>query len=64
MVSSASLYRNIETKNVVVVGAGLAGLTAARKLQDLGHNVIVYEVRNRPGGRIWTDRTALPNSVG
>lgn len=37
-------------KKVAVVGAGPAGLTAARNLALLGHQVIVYEKHNKPGG--------------
>lgn len=44
---------------VVIVGAGLAGLAAARMLQDRGRNVVVLEARDRIGGRIWTNTTAL-----
>jgi monoamine oxidase len=37
---------------VIVVGAGLAGLSAARDLMNAGTDVIVVEARNRPGGRV------------
>jgi monoamine oxidase len=41
-------------KRTVVIGAGLAGLAAARELQNQGHEVVVVEARDRIGGRIWT----------
>jgi hypothetical protein len=42
---------------VIVVGAGIAGLSAARMLSDRGIAVIVLEARDRIGGRISTDRS-------
>jgi monoamine oxidase len=43
---------------VIVAGAGLAGLTAARALVRRGADVRVIEARNRIGGRAWTFRAA------
>lgn len=41
--------------DVIVIGAGIAGLTAARDLAKLGYEVLVLEARDRVGGRIDTN---------
>jgi monoamine oxidase len=46
----------LQGKSVLIVGAGLAGLSAAVDLRDRGVNVTVLEARNRVGGRVWTLR--------
>ncbi len=43
-----------ELHDVVVIGAGMAGLSAARRLSDGGHDVVVVEGRERLGGRLHT----------
>ncbi|RAU97565.1 monoamine oxidase [Mycobacterium colombiense] len=45
-----------DTTSILVVGAGMAGLSAARSLADAGRPVRVIEARGRIGGRICTDR--------
>ena len=41
-------------KDVVIVGAGMAGLVAARELARVGHRVKIVEMQNRIGGRVKT----------
>lgn len=47
-------YANIRKSKVVVIGAGLAGLTTAYRLNKAGIDVDIYEARPRIGGRIFT----------
>src|SRR6201986_3602660 len=55
----------IWTADVVVVGAGFAGLTTARELMRLGHDVLVLEGRDRVGGRSHTGHVAgIPVDMG
>jgi len=51
--AGAASRKRSRRADVVVVGAGLAGLTAARELKRKGKSVIVVEANNRVGGRVW-----------
>lgn len=55
-----------DSNPIVVIGAGLAGLSAARDLVSGGEKVVVLEARERIGGRIWTSRLwpGLPMDLG
>lgn len=44
----------MKTREIIIIGAGAAGLMAAYKLVRTGYKVTVLEARNRPGGRIRT----------
>ncbi|HSW87429.1 MAG TPA: NAD(P)/FAD-dependent oxidoreductase [Rhabdochlamydiaceae bacterium] len=51
---TGSVFAENKRPKVVVVGAGLAGLTTAYRLHQKGVDVHVYEARNRVGGRVFT----------
>jgi monoamine oxidase len=52
-------------ERVLVIGAGMAGLVAARLLRDSGCDVTVLEARSRIGGRVWTDHSlGVPIDLG
>jgi len=53
--------------DVIIIGAGAAGLAAARELSSGGHSALVLEARDRTGGRVWTRHEpglAVPVELG
>jgi len=57
------LERKGPAKKVIVIGAGLAGLVAAYELTQAGHEVTVFEVQLRPGGRVRTLREPFSDGL-
>lgn len=55
------LTKSKEGKKVVILGAGLAGMTAAYELTKLGYTCTVLEARDRIGGRCWSVRGGNTN---
>lgn len=50
-------------KRLLILGAGLAGLSAAYELQAAGHDVTILEARTRAGGRVVTLREPFPDGL-
>jgi monoamine oxidase len=50
-------------RKIIVVGAGLAGLSAAYELMQAGHDVTVLEAQLRPGGRVFTLRAPFSDAM-
>jgi monoamine oxidase len=44
-------------KHILIIGAGMAGLSAARRLKQAGHAPLILEARERIGGRIHSDHS-------
>ena len=53
---AAYAVADLDAKRVAVIGAGMAGLSAARRLAAEGMTPVVFEARPRIGGRIFTNR--------
>lgn len=56
-----SLSGSGKGKHVVILGAGLAGMTSAYELKKLGYECTILEARQRSGGRLWSVRKGSTN---
>ncbi|VXD20438.1 FAD-dependent oxidoreductase [Planktothrix paucivesiculata] len=53
------------SENIIIIGAGIAGIAAAKTLKSQGFKVTILEARDRIGGRIYTDKTlGFPVDLG
>jgi monoamine oxidase len=50
-------------KKIIVIGAGLAGLSASFELTQAGHDVTILEAQTRPGGRAWSIRQPFSDNL-
>ena len=53
---ATDVFADEKIYDVVVIGAGISGLSAADALTQLGYDVVVLEAKDRVGGRLWTDK--------
>jgi monoamine oxidase len=60
--SNALAFASVPPRKIIIVGGGMAGLSAGYELTQLGHDVTILEARTRPGGRVQTLRE--PFSAG
>ncbi|KAG8510993.1 Lysine-specific histone demethylase 1B, partial [Galemys pyrenaicus] len=58
------LPKDYHNKSVVIIGAGPAGLAAARQLHNFGIKVTILEAKDRIGGRVWDDKSFKGVTVG
>ena len=59
------IKRDLTEKKILVIGAGVSGLTAGKELKRRGAEVVVLEAQNRIGGRLFTDRSlGFPFEIG
>lgn len=62
-VALSPIWVGARAQKIIVVGAGMAGLSAAFELTALSHDVTVLEARTRPGGRVFTLRESFADGL-
>jgi len=60
---ASTISAGSQKKKVIVLGAGLAGLTAAWELDQAAHEVVIIEAQMRPGGRVLTLREGFTPGI-
>src|SRR5256714_14844694 len=61
--SHALAFASAAPKKIIIIGAGMAGLSAGYELTQLGHDVTILEARARPGGRVHTLREPFSDGL-
>ena len=62
--ATSAIWRvGVSPKKIIVIGAGLAGLSAGFELSADGHDVTILEARDRPGGRVQTIREPFSDGL-
>lgn len=66
LANTACKAKDIKQEEIIVIGAGISGLSAAKTLKTQGYKVKIIEARNRIGGRLWTSNKwqDLPVDLG
>nr|BAT51058.1 FAD-dependent monooxygenase [Streptomyces sp. MSC090213JE08] len=63
--ADGATYPAVQSYDVIVIGGGFAGVTAARELRKKGKRTLILEARNRVGGRAWSSTfSGLPIEFG
>ena len=63
LTTSSIFSTSSDDKRIIVIGAGLAGLSTAYELDQAGFNVMLIEARSRPGGRVSTYRDPFADNL-
>jgi monoamine oxidase len=56
-------FAGVAPRKIIIIGAGMAGLSAGYELTQLGHDVTILEARARPGGRVQTLREPFSDGL-
>ena len=63
LASATTIFTSGPAKKILIIGAGMAGLSAGYELTQLGHEVTILEARMRPGGRVHTLREPFSDGL-